>query len=263
MDEIEFRKRVYANPQSPEQELLDAARENPEYQKILDQTQELDIEVTKLVTSVTEPAGLKEKLLSLSSDSSSDSDTSPEALMSREAANSSYFQYYAVAATFLLAIGVTFSLMFNSGSITQDVALSEEVLEHLYIDSDEINAFSRGEAQSFAALNVANVSEVLAGAGTQLVSNDFMNSMPVRVAKPCEIIPAYKSAHLIMEGSQGAVSVFVINNSPVNVEYTFRDDRFSGLVVPMGEGNMILVGEENEDLDQYRELFSDNVDWVI
>lgn len=259
MDEIEFRKRVYANPQSPDQDLLDAARENPDYQKILDQTQELDTDVTKLVTGVAVPEGLKEKLLTLSADA----DTSPEALMNREAANSSYFQYYAVAATFLLAIGVTFSLMFNPGPTTQDIALGDEVLEHLYIDSEEINAFSRGEAESFAALNAASVSEVLAGAGTQLVSNDFMNSMPVRVAKPCEIIPAFKSAHLIMEGSEGAVSVFVINNSPVNIEYTFRDDRFSGLVVPMGDGNMILVGEENEDLDQYRELFSENVDWVI
>ena len=39
MDEIEFRKRVYANPQTPDQEVLDAAGNNPDYQKILDQTQ--------------------------------------------------------------------------------------------------------------------------------------------------------------------------------------------------------------------------------
>lgn len=35
MDEIEFRRRVYANPQSPEQELLDAASDNPDYRKFL------------------------------------------------------------------------------------------------------------------------------------------------------------------------------------------------------------------------------------
>ena len=63
MDEIEFRKRVYANPQTPDQEVLDAAGNNPDYQKILDQTQELDTDVTTMVNNVEVPAGLKEKLL--------------------------------------------------------------------------------------------------------------------------------------------------------------------------------------------------------
>jgi hypothetical protein len=31
----------------------------------------------------------------------------------------------------------------------------------------------------------------------------------------------------------------------------------------MGEGNMVLVGENNEDLEQYKTLFADNIDWVI
>jgi hypothetical protein len=31
----------------------------------------------------------------------------------------------------------------------------------------------------------------------------------------------------------------------------------------MGEGNMILVGEKDENLDQYKVLFSDSVEWVI
>ena len=55
----------------------------------------------------------------------------------------------------------------------------------------------------------------------------------------------------------------VINNSPVSGEYSFHDDRFNGIVVPMGEGNMVLVGERNEDLEQYKTLFADNIDWVI
>ncbi|NKB33414.1 MAG: DUF3379 family protein [Pseudomonadales bacterium] len=259
MDEIEFRKRVYANPLSPEQDVLDAARENPDYKKILDQTQELETDVTALVTTISAPADLKEKLLAVPSQA----DSSPKSLMQKEAANSSYFQYYAVAATLLLAIGVTFSLTFNTGPTIQDIALGDDVLEHLYIDSEEINAFSRGDGGNFGIINASNVSQVLATAGTQLASNDFMENMPIRMAKPCEIIPAFQSAHLIIEGTQGAVSVFVINNSPVSVEYRFRDDRFNGVVVPMGKGNMILVGEENENLDQYKDLFSDNVDWVI
>ena len=57
--------------------------------------------------------------------------------------------------------------------------------------------------------------------------------------------------------------MIVINNSPVSAEYIFRDERFNGIVVPMGAGNMVLVGENNEDLEQYKTLFTDNIDWVI
>ena len=259
MDEIEFRRRVYANPQSPEQELLDADSDNPDYQKILDQAQELDTDVSNAVTAISVPADLQDKLLKIPASAG----ISGEELIQRESANSSYFHYYAAAATFLLAIGVTFSIVFNSGPSVQDIALGDNVLDHLYIDFEEINAFSRGEGNNFEIVNAANVSQILANAGTQFLSNDFMRSMPVRVAKPCEIIPAFQSAHLILQGSRGAVSVFVINNSPVSVEYRFRDDRFNGVVIPMGKGNMILVGEETENLDPYKDLFADNVEWVI
>jgi hypothetical protein len=57
--------------------------------------------------------------------------------------------------------------------------------------------------------------------------------------------------------------VIVINNSPVDVEFSIRDERFNGIVVPMAQGNMILVGEKNEDLNQYVSMFSENVEWVI
>lgn len=40
MDKIEFSQRVFANPQDVDQEILDAARDNPAYQKILDEIQE-------------------------------------------------------------------------------------------------------------------------------------------------------------------------------------------------------------------------------
>lgn len=86
-----------------------------------------------------------------------------------------------------------------------------------------------------------------------------------KAVKACEVMPAFQSAHLIFEGTQGAVSVIVIviNNRPVSIEYSFHDERFNGIVVPMGEGNMVLVGENNEDLEQYKTLFADNIDWVI
>ena len=54
----------------------------------------------------------------------------------------------------------------------------------------------------------------------------------MRSAKPCEILPVYESAHLVLEGSQGAVTMIVIKNSPVDVEFSIRDERFIALSYP-------------------------------
>ncbi len=167
----------------------------------------------------------------------------------------------AIAAILLLAVGVTFSLMFNSGPSSAEIAFGNEVIQHLYVDEVEIKAITAGTDSSILAMPVIN--QAMADSGTRLVNVDFLQGIPVRMAKPCPVLPAYQSAHLVIQGSQGAVSIIVVNNSPVSLEYTIRDDRFEGVVVPMGEGNMILLGESDENLDQYKDLFSEGVDWVI
>ena len=65
MDKLEFRKRVYANPGAPDDEVVEAARNNPEYQMILDEARELESQISDVVGDIPVPAGLKEKLLSM------------------------------------------------------------------------------------------------------------------------------------------------------------------------------------------------------
>lgn len=67
----------------------------------------------------------------------------------------------------------------------------------------------------------------------------------------------------LLKGEQGPVSVIVINNSPVQVEHLFRDQRFNGLVVSANEGNMILAGEQGENLEQLKQMVADSMEWVI
>ena len=66
-----------------------------------------------------------------------------------------------------------------------------------------------------------------------------------------------------MQGEQGPVSVIVINNRPVQVEYQIRDQRLYGLVVPASEGNMILVGKQGENLKQLKQLVASSMEWLI
>lgn len=265
MDELEFRTRVYANPGDLEQEVLDAARANPAYQQILDESLAFEGSLAASIASTEISAGLKEKLLSIPDESSSEEDESTNAANTTvtpiRARKQSFYQYYAIAASLVLAVGVVFSLNFNAGPSSADIVFGEELLDHLHHDIAEIDDITGGE--TYAILDMDEVNFAMANAGTKLVSQNASQNFEVRSAKPCEIIPAFESAHLVLQGAEGAISVIVINNSPVDVQFTIRDERFDGVILPMEEGNIVLVGEKNEDLSQYASLFSESVEWAI
>jgi len=264
MDELEFRKRIYVNPRDLDDEILEAARANPDYQKIVDETLAFEDSLCSLIEGPETPEGLMAQLLSLPEKDELESETAAAAssnVSPIRARKQSFFQYYAMAASLILAVGIVFSLSVNSGPSSADIVFGNKLLAHLHHDIEEIDDITNGE--TYEVLGLDEVNSSMANAGTRLVSYSAAQQFDVRSAKPCEILPAYESAHLVLEGSHGAVSVIVINNSPVDVEFSIRDDRFNGIVVPMEQGNMILVGEMNEDLNQYTSLFSENVEWVI
>jgi len=264
MDELEFRKRVYANPGDLDEEVLEAARANPEYQKIVDETLEFENSLHSAMLSSETPPGLKAQLLAIPETAEQEGEAKPQSssnVSPIRARKQSFFQYYAVAASLLLVVGIVFSVSFNSGPSSSDVVFGDSLLDHLYHDIEEIDDITNGDNYAVLALDEVNIS--MANAGTRLVSYDNSPALEVRSAKPCEILPAYESAHLVIEGSYGAVSVIVINNSPVDVEFSISDSRFQGIVLPMEQGNMILVGEKNEDLNQYASMFSETVEWLI
>lgn len=267
MDETEFRKRVYANPEAPDQETLDAAKANPAYQTILDQSQQLESELSSTLRGIVVPEGLKESLLDIPNRNAEINEGQSARVGSVAAAGNdssanaaSFFQYYAMAASLLLVIGVVFTLTFDSSPNQLEVALGNEMISHLYHESNEIAAINVGENLSSVDWN--DVDQAMSSAGVRLAST-IRQDNPVYYANPCIVIPAYSSAHLMLRGEEGAVSVIVINNSPVESEYRIQDDRFRGMVIPMNEGNLVLIGEEGENLELFKQLFSDNMEWVI
>ncbi len=265
MNQTDFRKRLYLNPLEPDAEILKQANLDPELGKILGETQQMERDLHRVLSTVAVPSSLQAKLMAIPDTDVSDQDSADalQRLAEKPAANANYFQYFAIAASLVLALGVSFSLTFSpqAGPSSEEIAFGHEVLQHLYHEDGEIAAINSG--RDLPAVGMPMIMQAMAPVGTQLAPASATTVASVKFAKPCVIIEAFESAHLILQGSQGAVSVFVINNTPVSVEYSINDDRFSGVVMPMAKGNMILVGEDNADLTEYKKLFAENVDWVI
>jgi hypothetical protein len=162
----------------------------------------------------------------------------------------------AMAAVLVLAVGFGYSALFTGNQpSTLEMALGRQAVEHIYLEQDEIDARQ--------GVSVQLVSQIIADVGVSLAGDGAVDSMQINFAKPCIILPEYNSAHLVMEGSRGAISVIVIDNSPVTREFTFSDDRYTTVVAPFENGNLILVGERDETLATYRDVVTENMEWVI
>ncbi len=266
MNELEFRQRVYSNPAAPDEEVLAAARENPEFQKILEVAQKLDQEVNDLVSSIVIPEGLHNRLLDLAEDDrieavgSIASDEPLTNLPDVPAANSSFFQYYALAACLLLAVGVTFTLTFNPGPSAAELAMGNQFIRHIYSEPFEMAMLDADNSNVTA--NWTEVDQIMDSTGVRLVGN-LRQEDALFYVNPCIVIPEYSSAHLMVQGDAGVVSVYVIQNSPVSSEFQIRDDRFQGVVVPLDQGNLVIYGEDGENLEPVKDLFAENMEWVI
>jgi len=266
MDELEFRQRVYANPADPGQEALDAAKEKPALQRILDQARMLDDNVKGLVNSVVVPADLAERLRNLPETAEEDTNVAATGATGATAANDAHsgslFKYYALAACLLVAIAVTFTLGDRRAQLTPgDVAFGNDVLRHLLVEAAELSAINAGTMQS--EVGMPEVEQLINLQGAQLVSYEAFENMPVRVAKLCPVLESQNGVHLMIQGNSGAVNIIVISNSPVSTQFDISDDRFNGRVIPGERGNVVLVGERDEDLETIETLFADQMNWAI
>ncbi len=262
MDELEFRKQAYAAPSEPDQELLDAAKDDFRLQTILDEARQLDTNIGDIASSVVVPEGLKDRLLNIPDSDTGESDVepSPVTMRDRPVANSSFFHYYAIAAGLLLVIGVTYTLSYDSGPTSAELAMGSDVITHMYEQGIEMALVNSNSSRAAVAWD--QVDTVMAHVDAQL-RNSISQQITVFYANPCIIYPEYSSSHLMMEGNKSIVNVFVVLNNPVSSEFQFGDQRFHGLVSPMDQGNLILLAENGEDLGAYKEMLAENITWVL
>lgn len=257
MNEIEFRKRVLADPGSPDAEILDAARQNPLFQGFLDQAQQLDQNIDAIVSEPPIPADLHAKLMAIPATAESADDN----VVALPVHHKSRWQGLAVAACLIVAVGTTMILNQDNLPSAADLAMGNQALGHLYHENPQLAAMNTGELE--ASFTLAEINSVMMQAGSELTNASLPSELPVRYANPCLIVPGYQSAHLILQSDAGPLSVMVVNNSPVEQEYRLSDDRFSGLVIPMEKGNLILISEQPEALDTYRGTLTASVGWTI
>lgn len=248
MDDLEFRRTAFANPQEQDPEFLSAAQASPERAALLQQLQTLDARVSAAAQSVPIPSGLVAKLKARDETAANDAVAESKPKLRR---------YIAIAASLVIAIGLILSpSLITARPSASDLKFHDEVIGHVYGEVARYN--TKREDASLARIN-----SVLEEAGGHLRNEERIKQMHIKFANGCNIASSGKGAHIVLDGEKGSVSVMVIHNSPVTKTFDVNDSRFSGKIIPFGEGNLIIVGEKDEPLAKYESMIADAFEWSI
>ena len=71
--------------------------------------------------------------------------------------------------------------------------------------------------------------------------------------------------HLVVQGERGPIMLLLLPHERVTepVPLELPEEGFSGVIVPLGEGSVAVMGEEGEPLELIRERLAAAVEWSI
>ena len=237
MDDLQFRRRIYANPNTRDEDMLDAINSDPVKQSFTNELENLDNKLFKAM-NIEVPSDLSDKLILR------------QTLASHQQQKRKGRIRLALAASVAFAMGLTFNFMqFSSAYNT----LGDYAIAHV---AHEEGYFSN---TSTANISLASLNDKMA-----TFDGSFTSSIgQLLFADYCRF-DGMKSLHLIYQGETSIVTVFVVpNNEDLEFSANFTSDKLIGKSQHFKHSNIIVVGNENEPLQQWQNAIDKSINWSI
>ncbi|MCW8093055.1 DUF3379 family protein [Alteromonas sp. ASW11-130] len=220
MDELEFRRRIYADPNTTDEAVIAAAKTDTKKQAFWNEVKSFNQKLEK-ATDIAVPEDLAHRLIW------------QQGIKQFQQKKQRSRRLLAVAASVAIMIGVSFTLW----NQWLNADLQNQLLTHAsYADQEE--------AHADAPADLTNVNAKLAGYGAQ-----FENNMgEVKVANHC-YLGAAKTLHLILKTAQGTLSVFVFpEHESRYIPKQFANEHVKGSLLTMNDRSVVVMGERDADL---------------
>ena len=228
MDDLEFRRTIYSDPKSNDLELKNAAAADPARQDFWDELKLLEAKLEK-ASKVEVPEGLANRLILRQSMQDF-----------RQKKTKSRIRF-ALAASIAFVCGVSFTLWQQQNTVN----LSENALAHVYEEGS--HALDADENLSIEQVNLKLAN--YGGQFTQALGHIYY-------ANFCDF-DNVKSLHLVMQGENGKVSVFLIpHKGEYSSEQDFYDDKLHGQSVEYGKASLIMLGDKGKSFEQLKSKIS-------
>lgn len=230
MDELEFRRRVYADPETTDSDVVEAAKADDNKRHFWNEQKQLDKQL-KQALKVDVPEDLASKLIW---QQSADEFT-------RYKRRSRW--YLAMAASVAFTVGIALTMWYH-----KPLSIGGQALAHMqYADMEQ--------AHSLLPVDLNMVNAKLASFGASF--NEMLDG--VEVANYCHL-STVRSLHLIVDTPQGKMSVFVVpERGDVTVPSEFADKQYRGESLKLQRANVMIVGDRNADLSEMKEAVAKRI----
>ncbi len=235
MDELEFRRRLYAEPDACDDEIAQFAKDDPEKQQFIQDIQLLDKQI-EAALNIEVPDTLADRLIL------------NQTLNSHRAQKKKQRVHLALAAS----VAFCFSLLINYTLKDAPLNVEQHALAHVYHELKSLEPSER--------------SYELAQVNTQLASfGGKMSRLPGKIsyATICDF-EGQKGLHLVFQSEQGPVTLFIVPaENSYEAEAIFNDKRFDGSIHQTNNANMIMLGNKGQQFTQYQKELADSIVWEI
>lgn len=230
MDELEFRRRIYADPETTDSDVVEAAKEDESKRNFWNEQKQLDKQL-KQALKVDVPEDLASKLIWQQSTDE----------FNRYKRRSRW--YLAMAASVAFTVGIALTMWYH-----QPLSIGGQALAHMQYAEME-------HAHSLLPVDLNMVNAKLASFGGSF--SEMLDG--VEVANYCHL-STVRSLHLIVDTPQGKMSIFVVpERGDVSVPSRFGDSQYHGESIKMHRANVMIVGDKNADLSEMKKAVSERI----
>lgn len=248
MDELEFRRRITAQPNEVDKALLDFAQTSAEKQHFLDEMQALDKHIENAL-NIPVPDTLAERIIlntSLKEKSQPLKNTNRTVnLFTRLKLDR---MHLALAASVIVTIGV-FTLTTQQNTLQ---TAGNHALAHVYSEIKTLH--------TTGAINLQEVNKKLALLGAQIIE------LPGKVTYVnfCDF-QGEKGIHLVFESDFGPMTVFIVptKNKVFDLgKNDFNDSRFAGNIFRGKKADTVLIANLGSPVTLYNERVTGALRWL-
>ncbi len=154
--------------------------------------------------------------------------------------------WLAAAATVVLGAFVGIRMF---GTDTVDATLEQQLLAHLDHEPAALRVTDQAVSdRRLARVVPANVATMNHDAGL------------ITYAKTCHI-NGNEIPHLVIQGDRGPVTILLMPKEKVDGARKLDGVSVQGVILPVGEGSIAIIGERDESLDRIKENVLESVNW--
>jgi len=84
----------------------------------------------------------------------------------------------------------------------------------------------------------------------------------ISYAMSCEI-NGREVPHLVIQGEKGPVTILLMPHEMIDMPIQLDGQSIKGVILPVGDGSIAIIGERGEAIDQVKSKVLDNVKWSI